>query len=434
MRRTVKYFIACLMVTARMLAQDVLTVEDAIKIALEKNYSVMIMKNQKEIAKAQNNIGAAGMSPTVSLNAGVSSSNLNSYQVFNTGAVQDRAGAKASGFNGSINADWIVFDGLRMFAIKKRLSLNEDVSELALKQQMENTIYDVIAAYYNIVRVNEMLKAAGQNLQIYEERRKIAQVRQEIGSDSKVEVLLSKSDENRARSAIIQLELELLNSKTQLNTLLGRAIDIDFKAADSIVVNYSPGIEELKKNVSAGNTSLLIAKQNERIAGESVKEARSARLPFITLNSSYILTKTQSQAGFLFSNRQNGLNLGLTGRWLLFNGGRTDRLVKEKNLQALNQRLLTDQTAMQVDALVYVNYQSFLLNKKIVDMELQNLADSKEVQSISLERYRIGKANLLETIETQKNLEDAQVRYFDALYNMKLAEADLLRVNGSLVK
>ena len=74
------------------------------------------------------------------------------------------------------------------------------------------------------------------------------------------------------------------------------------------------------------------------------------------------------------------------------------------------------------------------LNKTIVDLEKQNLMDSKEVLDVSIERYKVGKANLLETIETQKNLEDAQVRYIEALYAIKLAETDLLRVNGSLVK
>jgi outer membrane protein TolC len=60
--------------------------------------------------------------------------------------------------------------------------------------------------------------------------------------------------------------------------------------------------------------------------------------------------------------------------------------------------------------------------------------DSKEVLNVSLERYKIGKSNLLETIETQKNLEDAQSRYIEALYSIKIAEAELLRANGSLIK
>jgi outer membrane protein len=133
-------------------------------------------------------------------------------------------------------------------------------------------------------------------------------------------------------------------------------------------------------------------------------------------------------------NRQNGLNAGLTARWTIFNGGRTHRLVKERNFLALSQRYFREQAQLQVDGQVYVNYQAFLLNRQIVDMELRNMQDSRQVQAISLERYRIGKTGLLETIETQKNLEDAQVRYINALYEAKLAEASLLRVNGTLVK
>jgi outer membrane protein TolC len=69
-----------------------------------------------------------------------------------------------------------------------------------------------------------------------------------------------------------------------------------------------------------------------------------------------------------------------------------------------------------------------------MELELQNLKDSKDVLNVSLERYKVGKANLLETIETQKNLEEAQTRYIEALYSIKIAEADLLRANGSLIK
>jgi outer membrane protein TolC len=83
---------------------------------------------------------------------------------------------------------------------------------------------------------------------------------------------------------------------------------------------------------------------------------------------------------------------------------------------------------------VFNSYKSFQLNKEILELEFQNLKDSKDVLNVSLERYKVGKANLLETIETQKNLEDAQTRYMEALYLIKIAETDLLRANGSLIK
>jgi len=417
-----------------LVAQTTLTVEDAIKTGLEKNFNVMIAKNNKEIANVQNNFGAAGMSPSVTVNGNLNLSSLNSHQEFNTGVVQDRNGAQANTTGASLNAYWTVFDGLKMFAIKKRLDANEQLSAIYLKQQMENTIYDIVSAYYNIVRINELIKAAKQNLEIYDERLKIAKLRLEIGSDSKVEVLLSQSDYNKAKTAIMQLELDLMNAKTQLNTLINQPADTDFKTTDSIVVNYNPTYEDLKKSSLSGNSAIQISRKNEFITQQRVKEYRSANLPFIQLNASYTFLRSQSQAGIVFLNRQTGLNGGITASWLLFNGMRNQKLVKEANLLALNQRYVTQQTEQLVDGTVYVNFKAFQMNKQIVALESQNLSDSKDVQVVSLERYKIGKASLLETIETQKNLEDAQVRYINALYAIKIAETELLRTNGALVK
>lgn len=415
-------------------AQSVLTIEEAIKTGLEKNYSVLMVKNEQEIAKLQNNFGNAGMSPTVSINANLNLANVNSYQEFSTGVIQERNGAQSNNTGASVNVGWMIFDGLKMFAVKKRLGLNEQLTAIELKQQMENTVFEIVAAYYSVVKTNELIKAAKQNLSIYEERKKLAKLKYEIGSDSKVDVLLSQSNENKAKSAIVQLELQLLNAKTKLNVLLNKTVDTDFKTSDSIVVNYSPNIDELKKEVSKSNSSILMSKQSELMMQQSIKEARSANLPFVQLNGAYNFTRSQSQAGFVFLNQQAGLNAGLTAGWTIFNGTKNSKLVKERNILYLNQKYMTEQTQLQVDGQVYNSYKTYELNKTIVDLEKQNLIDSKEVLDVSIERYKVGKANLLETIETQKNLEDAQVRYIEALYAIKLAETDLLRANGSLVK
>ena len=434
LKRNILFAYLLVAASSLVFSQSVLTVEDAIKIGLEKNYSVLIVKNEQEIAKLQNNFGNAGMSPTVSVNANLNLANINSYQEFSTGVIQERNGAQSNNTGASVNVGWMIFDGLKMFAVKKRLGLNEQLSAIELKQKMENTVYDIVSAYYMVVKTNELIKAAKQNLSIYEERKKIAKLRLEIGSDSKVDVLLSQSNENKAKSAIIQLELQLLNAKTKLNTLLNKPVDTEFNTTDSIVVNFNPNIDDLKKEVSKSNSSILMSKQNELITQQSIKEARSANLPFVQLNGAYNFTRSQSQAGFVFLNRQAGLNAGVTAGWLIFNGNKNSKLVKERNILYLNQKYVTEQMQMQIDGQVFNSYKTYLLNKTIVDLEKQNLSDSKEVLDVSIERYKVGKSNLLETIETQKNLEDAQVRYIEALYAIKMAETDLLRVNGTLVK
>ena len=429
-----KFIVLLVTLSSGLSAQSVLTIEEAIKTGLEKNFSVLIVKNEQEISKLQNNFGSAGMSPTVSINGNLNLATVNSYQEFSTGTIQERNAAQSNNTAASLNVGWVVFDGLKMFAIKKRLNQNEQLSALQLKQQMESTVYDIIASYYLVVKTTELIKAAKQNLSIYEERKKIAKLKLEIGADSKVDYLLSQSDENKGKSAIIQLELQLLNTKTKLNTLLSKPIDADFITTDSIVINYNPNIDELKKSVSKSNASVLISKQNELIIEQTIKEARAANLPFLQLNAAYNITRNQNQAGFVFLNKQAGLNAGVSAGWLLFNGTKNNKLVKEKNILFLNQKYLTEQIQQQVDGQVYNSYKTYLLNKEILELEKQNLSDSKEVLTISMERYKVGKANLLETIETQKNLEDAQVRYIEALFAIKMAETDLLKANGSLIK
>jgi outer membrane protein TolC len=100
---------------------------------------------------------------------------------------------------------------------------------------------------------------------MYEERKKIAEVRLQIGADSKVEVLLSRSDLNKALSSQYQLQLLLLQAKADLNTLLSRLPSDDFKVNDTLMVNWKPELEELKKSVIAGNINLLLAQKNELI-------------------------------------------------------------------------------------------------------------------------------------------------------------------------
>ena len=434
LKKLIKIFTFLFSINSLLHAQELLTIDNAIKIGLEKNYSILISKNNKEITRFQNNFGNAGMSPSVTLNANLNYANVNSHQEFSSGVVQDKTRANSNNLGASVNAYWTVFDGFKMFAIKRRLDQTEQLSALQLKLQMENTIYNIILAYYDIVRINELIKAGNQNLSIYDERKKISQVRLEIGSDSKVDFLLTQSDQNKAKSDLIQLELQFLIAKANLNNLIVRSVDIDFATTDSIIISYNPSIDELKKSSLNNNSNILISKQNELIVTQTIYEARSANLPLVQLNGAYVFNRSQSQAGFVFLNRQAGLYGGLTANWLIFNGNKNRRLTQERQINLLNQKYVSEQTKQNIDAVVYINYQSYLTNKKVLVLEQENLVNSQEVLNVSLERYKIGKSNFLETQLTQKNLEDAQNRYYNALYNTKKAETELLKANGGLVK
>ena len=67
-------------------------------------------------------------------------------------------------------------------------------------------------------------------------------------------------------------------------------------------------------------------------------------------------------------------------------------------------------------------------------MEETNISLAKENVFIAYERYKLGVTTFLELREAQKSLEDAYNRLIAARYETKLAEIELLRLKGDLVK
>lgn len=414
--------------------QSVLTLENALQTGLQNNYDILLARQEVEISKTQDNIGNAGMSPLVSATSGNTLASANSYQEFATGTTQERRWAQSQNTNLAINVNWIVFDGFKMFAIKKRLGIATEVNQLNYQQTLQNAVFDISLAYYNLVRIQQLIKANKQNFAIYEEREKISKVKYEIGIDNKVDLALIQLDKNRTAADIKRLEQEYLTAKIDLNKILARNIEEDFAVTDSIPVQYNASYEDLKKDVIANNPTLRAYRKSELLQYQYIKEARSNLFPIIQLNSSYNILRAQNQAGLLLKNQQSGFNGGITASWLLFGGFRNSEYIQERKLRYVSQQYLTRQAQFEIDAVVYTQYKSFALQKELMLLEKQNLEFAESVVAISTERYKVGKATILETKELQRNLEDVQIRYTNALYEAKRAELELLRASNQLVR
>jgi len=96
-------------------AQTVLSLEEAIKITLENNYSIQIVKKSAEISSNNISPGNAGMFPKVDLNGNNSSSNNDSKLKLATGLEIDKPGNISNSLAGRIELDWTLFDGFGMF-------------------------------------------------------------------------------------------------------------------------------------------------------------------------------------------------------------------------------------------------------------------------------------------------------------------------------
>ncbi|MBL0095918.1 MAG: TolC family protein [Bacteroidetes bacterium] len=154
----------------------------------------------------------------------------------------------------------------------------------------------------------------------------------------------------------------------------------------------------------------------------------------MTLNADYSFNKTENEAGFLLENQNFGPGIGLNFRWNIFNGFRTNRLIKnaELNLQIAE--------TMQMEVLSIRQQAEKKLIREFNDrismiaLEEQSSIMAAENLNIVLERLRSGLSTSLEIQEAQRSYQDAVGRLLTAKYNAKIAETEILRLKGELLK
>lgn len=415
-------------------AQEVITYDQAATQALQQNLAVQIVKNETAIAQNNNSIGNAGMLPRLDFEAAGSYANNNTNQEYQSAPSVNRRGVVSNGINSGIILSWTIFDGLRMFAAKNRLTAEEQASQYRLKQQIEATLLEVNAAYFELVKQKQQINATKEAITIYEERLLIAETRVTIGKASKTDLLQAKVDLNEQKSILLRSQAIYREAQALLNRLMGKPAETEFDVSDEITFNYTPSYSDIKAGMRTRNNSILFAETNISIAESLKKEIAAMRYPVLSVNTSYNFTRTSNQAGFVLLNQNVGLNAGFTFSWNLFNGFNTHRQVKNAELNIVNSNLQLQDMQRQTEMELVQAWRNFETAKEILVLEEESYTLAKENMELSLERFKLGNMTTVEFKQTQITLQDVQTRLVNARYDAKTAETKLMQLNGDLVK
>lgn len=413
-------------------AQEILTVQDAVKIALENNYQIKTARNELKIDELGATPGQAGMLPQVGANLSDNNSIQNLSQVRNDGTVQERDNVKNSSFNYGVALEWTVFDGLRMFANHEQLKETKKLGEAELKQAILTTVGEVMITYYDLVQQQQQLSALDSTLIISEQRVELAQNRFTIGKGSKLEVLNAQVDLNTDQT-LMQRQQELYkNTKIQLNEQLARDLKIDFKVIPEIFVDQKLALDDLEAKVAVENPQLQAEKINKRISELELKQIKAARYPSIFVTSGYNIGNSKSELGFATSSESKGFSYGFGASLNLFDGFNQNRNEKIGKVALENAEIAIAQQEQALTSLVNTTYQTYMTNISLMELEERNEAIAKENLDITMEKYRIGIIPTIEFRTAQLNYINASVRLSNAKFQAKLSEIILKQLAGNL--
>jgi outer membrane protein len=419
-------------------AQQFLTLEEAIATALQNNYDIQLSRNDSMVAALDYSYRNAIFFPRLNGAVGNTWNRNKQNQEFSTGTKREGK-VKTDNLSASVNLNWTLFDGLKMFATRDKAEELIKLGELGIKNQVINTVSTVINTYFDIVRQKQQLRAIEEQMSISQTRVTLAERRLDIGVGTKPDVLQSKVDLNAQKAAQLEQQTLIEQLKQQLNQVMNIATPAaSYDVADSIPINTSIALGDIQQDIERTNPLLLITQKNIDIASITLRERKAERWPTVSFNSAYNFSRTNNDVALnpalpIF-NQNKGLNYGISAAVPIFNNFNNRRLIRQAELDIQYQHLIYSNQRSQLNVAVINAFNEYEQQKKALALEEENILLAKENVNIALEVYRLGASTFIQLREAQKSLEDAYNRLIAARYNTKVSETELLRLKGEIIR
>jgi outer membrane protein TolC len=411
---------------------QVLTAEEAVRIALEQNYGIRLARLDAESAAVLNSPGQAGMLPVVEGIASYSIDNSGTVQTFFSGEVREVDDADARVLDAGVLFNWTVFDGLTMFATKDRLETLELIGQTQLQQQVEATLYDVLSNYYRLVQLRRAIAVEREGLRISRERLTIAEAGQRIGTASGLVVVQAQLDLATDSSSVLDLQLNESLTLARLNALLSRDPATAVEVLGDVPDTETLDLAQLQEAARQANSTLQEARQYQIAADLNVKELRGALLPQLDVFANYGYTRSESAVGFLQSNQSLGPAYGAQLSIPLFNGSRNNQAVQVAKLRREQASLSTQQTQLDLEEQVLNAWATYTTGRQRVALEQVNVDGARTQAGVALESYRLGAITAVELRDVQLGLIAASERLILARYEALMAQLQLKWLAGQL--
>lgn len=415
---------------------ELLTLQQAINQAIDKNYQIQINRSQEAIAVNNYTKGNAGYLPSLTGNLNSSGSLQNfSQTIIGSTVPREGNGIFNRTSNTGINLNYTIFNGYARRSLYSQLQQLLRVSTVNTRASVEATVASVATNYFNVVRQLERLIAFTQALDISRERLELARANYEVGTRSKVDFLSAQVDYNVDSAALLSQKQALISAKTVLNLLLVREPETEFAVRDTIVAQPNLQLVLLQQSLTVNNPQLAAAVLNRTVTDLNVELAKAQLLPSVTAQTGYNYQFIDNQGGFgVATGRTRGPTYLVQAVIPIFNGYNLKRQVQNARVNTIIAQNQENDQKLQLQSALTQTYQVYANSLQLLNLEVQNNLLANQNVDIAYDRYRIGNSTFVEFRAVQRTAIDAQTRLIEAEYNAKAAEIELLRLSSTITQ
>lgn len=411
------------------------SLQEIINRTLEENYNILIERNDAEIAANNNTLGNAGLLPTIDLNGNASRSYNNTLQKFADGTIREGTNAKVTNYGASALANWTVFDGFRVHARFDELESLQRLGEVDAKFYIEQTVADIAVAYYQLLREHKLLNNYSKSLEISEYRLQIEAKRREVGSGKGIDYHQAVVDFQTDSIRVIGQLNAIKSLEIEINRIMNGDLETEINQADSTFTVLSLPAKDSLFNLSAKNNKQLQQQRlQELIAEAAVRIEKSDRYPQLDVFAGYQYNRSLQEVGFVNSTRNFGPTIGVTVNFNLYNGGNTNREVRNALINSESTTYQRKQVELNVNADLLDYYYQYLSVRQRVTLAEGNLESATKVYRIADEQLKRGAINGYDFRLTQLTLINAANTLLELEFSLKVLEINMHRMSGTILE
>lgn len=413
--------------------QTLLSLSDAIKIALERNFQIRIAKDQNSIAKNNNNWGEAGRYPSIDIRVTQNNSILD--QSNNpTAFIKDKI--FSSSIAGDASLTWLLFNGFKIKYTKERLALLQAQSEGNALVIVENTLHSVILAYYNAVLQKEKLDVFKRVTKLSKDKYDYYQKRKDFGTSSTFELLQFKNAYLTDSTNYLLQELNYRNAQRNLNLILSVEVETRYELSDflnPIAENYN--LDTLKSEMLNNNYNILNQFINLELQRANTGFAKGSMYPTVSFQ-----TGASNQLSYFqtsqFSSDGSNLNYyaNFTINFNLFNGGKTKRAIQNAKINERIAETSLQEKVYTLTSQLVTAYELYLTRVVILNLADESYRSAEYNLKLSAERYEKGTITSFDFRNIQLQFLNAAMTRLDAANSLISVHTDLQRLTGKMVQ
>jgi len=399
------------------------TLQDALRLALDTNEAVKIAGEGVEQARAGEGKALSNFLPALTLQS--SYTRYSAEKGSGGFIVQPESSSRVD-----VTLEMPLFEGGRNIAGRRQATLATTGSRIGLNAAREFLILQTSRAYYNLLKAVSGVEIEEAALKRAVERRKVAQARLDVGAVTRAALLRAEAEVAGAEAGTTRARAAHRDAISLLKRFIG-GVDGDITAVrPETLPAVSDGPEELIERAYASRRDYRRAVINEEVSKEGINYSKGHFLPSLSLQGNYNWREQSPSTTFLL---ENSASAAIVLTYPIFEGGLRKAELSEAR-SVLREKGL-ERAALKRDIEVQVReaYNNMDALGALIESYKRQVAFAEEDYKMVFEQFKHGIATTVDVIDADATLIKAQRSLLNALFDHEVSKMELRYAVGTLL-